>query len=203
MPAPFPCQSSTDHHRHLGVSGSPPARSGPPRPRRPCVDGHHRLMVVVVDLGQVPQISRGEAFDRGEEPPVTRFRAEAGEPAAIASLSLGSTSRREITDRSSSFRVCAGCEAAVSPRGSRVSAAPRGNRRRALRAGRIPHAAPPPRTIVPPRAAEGHKPRRPAEPLRDRGDEKWNHELHRTWTLIRDRDVIKKLTYFLEPPARC
>ena len=62
MPTPLPCQSSTTDDRDLGGVGLVAADvAGDADASAVGVDGDHRLVVVVVDLGQVGEVGRARA----------------------------------------------------------------------------------------------------------------------------------------------
>src|SRR5581483_4020593 len=65
------------------------------------VDGDQRLVVMVVDLGEVAKLGLGEATMRGQEPPVTRLVAQTLE-AIQQCLLIG------WRDRSNEQRCCRG-----------------------------------------------------------------------------------------------
>jgi hypothetical protein len=91
VPSPAPVQRVDDRERELRAGG-------PTRPRVVAPDGddvargvdrHDRDMVVLVDLGQEPQVARGQLRLRAEEAPPARLRAHATEEVEQARLVLG------------------------------------------------------------------------------------------------------------------
>ena len=133
VPTPRPCQSSatvTAASATRGRSARRTKRAIPTPSPADRVQRPDRLVVVVVDLGEVAQLRVGEARHRREEAPVARLGAQAVEALGEElSCRRGRTRRRMISEPSrSATLVAAAAVIRTAPRTSRGSA----RRRRAL-----------------------------------------------------------------------